>query len=420
MQPTQRGVSRREFVKAAVAIGGSAALSACLERESPDLATGDPSSVPDRQHAWNEALPRDDHGNVRIPRHHALLLVEYSETGVPDDDAREAVEAAFRSLERAYPWSNEGLLFTAGYAPAYFDRYDADLDGVALPAPAALAPFEDPELDEPDAMIHLASDYGSVVLGAEQALMGERATLNGVDVSGFGEVFDRVDKRTGFVGDGLPAENQDVDGIPDDEPVDEDAPLFMGFESGFEKNQASEDGVAIESGPFAGGTTQHLSKIRLHLDQWYDQDSRSQRVAKMFCPAHAEDDRVEGVGENLGDDNQVGDCVDDIEADAGSHGIVGHAQKSARARDENDTPVLLRRDFDSTDDGAAGVHFLSLQSSVADFVATRAAMNGSDVSEGSSVGTRLNNGILQYMTVQRRGNYLVPPRSSRALPRPSP
>ncbi|MBO4247483.1 Tat pathway signal protein [Halomicrobium sp. IBSBa] len=420
MQPTQRGVSRREFVKAAVAIGGSAALSACLERESPDLATGDPSSVPDRQHAWNEALPRDDHGNVRIPRHHALLLVEYSETGVPDDDARETVEAAFRSLERAYPWSNEGLLFTAGYSPAYFDRYDADLDGVALPAPTALAPFEDPELDEPDAVLHLASDYGSVVLGAEQALMGERSTLNGVDVSGFGEVFDRVDKRTGFVGDGLPAENQDVDGIPDDEPVDEDAPLFMGFESGFEKNQASEGGVTIESGPFAGGTTQHLSKIRLHLDQWYNQDSRSQRVAKMFCPAHAEDDRVEGVGENLGDDNQVDDCVDDVEADAGSHGIVGHAQKSARARDENDTPVLLRRDFDSTDDGAAGVHFLSLQSSIADFVATRAAMNGSDVSEESSVGTRLNNGILQYMTVQRRGNYLVPPRSSRALPRPSP
>lgn len=102
MQPTQRGVSRREFVKAAVAIGGSAALSACLERESPDLATGDPSSVPDRQHAWNEALPRDDHGNVRIPRHHALLLVEYSETGVPDVDAREAYDRALE-LARAYP-----------------------------------------------------------------------------------------------------------------------------------------------------------------------------------------------------------------------------------------------------------------------------------------------------------------------------
>ena len=420
MAHTQRGVSRREFVKAAVAIGGSAALSACLERESPDLPSGDPSSVPDRQHAWNEALPRDDHGNVRIPRHHALLLLEYTGDGTPTDDERESVTAAFESLERAYPWSNEGLLFTVGYSPAYFDRYDADPEGIELPDPTALAPFEDPEPDEPDALVHLASDYGSVVLAAEQALTGEQSTVNGVEVSGLGDVFERADKRTGFVGDGLPAENQDVEGIPDDEPVDEDAPLFMGFESGFEKNQATENGITIEEGPFAGGTTEHLSKIRLHLDQWYDQDSRSQRVAKMFCPAHAENDRVEGVGENLGDDNGVGDCVDDIADDAGTHGMVGHAQKNARARDGDGRPTLLRRDFDSTDGGEAGVHFLSLQSSIADFVATRAAMNGTDVSEDSSVGTRLNNGILQYMTVERRGNYLVPPRSRRALPRPAP
>jgi len=418
MAHTQRGVSRREFVKTAVAIGGSAALSACLERESPDLPSGDPSSVPDRQHAWNEALPRDDHGNVRIPRHHALLLLEYTGDETPTDGERESVTGAFESLERAYPWSNEGLLFTVGYSPSYFDRYEARVEGVDLPDPTALAPFEDPEPDEPDALVHLASDYGSVVLAAEQALSGETSTINGVEVSGLGDVFERVDKRTGFVGDGLPAENQDVAGIPDDDPVDEDAPLFMGFESGFEKNQATEDGVTIEGGPFAGGTTQHLSKIRLQLDQWYNQDTRSQRVAKMFCPAHAEEERVEGVGENLGDDSGVGDCVDDIADDAGSHGMVGHAQKNARARDENDRPTLLRRDFDSTDGGEAGVHFLSLQSSIADFVATRAAMNGTDVSEDSSVGTRLNNGILQYMTVERRGNYLVPPRSARALPRP--
>ena len=420
MAHSERGVSRREFVKAAVAIGGSTALSACLERESPDLPAGDPSSVPDRQHAWNDALPRDDHGNFRLSRHHALLLLDYAGSGTPDDGDRETAAAAFESLERAYPWSNEGLLFTVGYSPSYFDRYDASPEGVDLPEPTALAPFEDPEPDTPDALVHLASDYGSVVLAAEQALLGERSTVNGVDVTSLDDVFERVDKRTGFVGDGLPAENQDVEGIPDDDPVPEDAPLFMGFESGFEKNQATEDGVTIEEGAFAGGTTQHLSKIRLHLDQWYNQDTRSQRVAKMFCPAHADEERVEGVGENLGDDNQVGDCVDEIDDDAGTYGMVGHAQKNARARGEDGRPTLLRRDFDSTDGGEAGVHFLSLQGSITDFVATRAAMNGTDVSEDSSVGTRLNNGILQYMTVERRGNYLVPPRSRRALPRPNP
>jgi len=420
MPPTERGVSRREFVKAAVAIGGSAALSACLDRESPDLPTGEPASVPARQHVWNEALPRDDHGNVRNARHHVVVLLEYAGTGTPSATDRETVTDAFESLERAYPWSNEGLLFTVGYSPAYFARYDDDLAGVDLPSPEALAPFEDPTLDEPDAIVHLASDYGSVALAAEEALLGERTTLNGVDVTGLDAVFDRADRRTGFVGAGLPADNQDVEGIPDDDPVDEDAPLYMGFKSGFTKNQATEDAVTIGDGPFAGGTTQHLSKIQLHLDQWYDQDSRSQRVAKMFCPAHAAEDRVEGVGENLGDGSQLGECPAHVDEDARTNGMVGHSQKSARARDENDDPLILRRDFDSTDGGEAGLHFLSIQASIADFVDTRDAMNGTDVSEDSSVGTRLNNGILQYMTVQRRGNYLVPPRAMRALPRPNP
>ncbi|PSP94218.1 Tat pathway signal protein [Halobacteriales archaeon QS_4_62_28] len=420
MRPSERGVSRREFVKAAVAIGGSAALSACLDRESPpDLQTGDPAAVPARQHAWNDALARDDHGNVRMARHHVVLLLDYADDGTPDESDRETVDTALRGLERAYQWDNEGLLFTVGYSPAYFARYDAALAGIDVPQPEALAPFEDPAPDEPDAIVHLASDYGSVVLGAEEALLGERAQLNGVDVSGLDTVFDRTDRRTGFIGAGLPAENQAVEGIPDDEPVDEDAPLFMGFKSGFEKNQASEDSVTITEGPFADGTTQHLSKITLHLDQWYEQDSRSQRVAKMFCPAHAEEDRVEGVGDNLGDSSQLGECPAHVEEDARTSGMIGHSQKAARAR-EDDAPRILRRDFDSTDGGQAGLHFLSIQRSITDFVETRKAMNGTDVSEDASVGTRLNNGILQYMTVERRGNYLLPPRSLRALPRPDP
>jgi hypothetical protein len=43
-------------------------------------------------------------------------------------------------------------------------------------------------------------------------------------------------------------------------------------------------------------------------------------------------------------------------------------------------------------------------------------MNGTDVSKQSAVGQRNNNGILQYIRTERRGNYLVPPRGLRALP----
>ena len=422
--PRTYGVDRREFVKAAVAIGGSAALSACLGREdTPDLPQGpdDLSKLPERQHAWERALPTDDSGNTRPPRHRLLLLLNYSKAGVPSSADRRQFEQALRGLERAYPRSNEGLLFSVSYSPSYFDRFEESLpDSVDLPQPKALAPFEDPKLDTPDTVVHLASDYGSVVLAAEQALLGEQSTLNGVEMPvNLADLTQKTDRRTGFVGDGLPANNQDVSGIPDSKPVPEDAPLYMGFKSSFEKNQASEDRVTISKGPFAGGTTQHLSRIQLFLDQWYEQDSRDHRVATMFCPAHAENDRVEGAGDNLGTSTGAADCADNTDEDARQRGVVGHSQKTARARQDG-SPVILRRDFDTTDDDQAGVHFLSLQRGISEFVDTREAMNGTDVSESSAVGQRTNNGILQYLSVTRRGNYLVPPRSHRSLPTPRP
>jgi hypothetical protein len=414
---SDRGISRREFAKSAVAIGGTAALAACLDRfDEPDVPEGtDPSTLPSRQHAWKDSLATDDAGNARLSRHHVVLLLDHDDTPTASD--RRQVEDALQSLERAYEWSNEGLLFTLGYSPAYFDRLGEGPAGVDLPEPTPLAPFEDHiELDTPDAIVHLASDYPSVVLAAEEALAGARETVNGQEMAAsFDGVLAVTDRRTGFVGAGLPAENQDVEGIPDSEPVPEESPLFMGYKGRFDGNQATEEMVTIPEGPFAGGTTQHLSYIRLLLDQWYEQESHDQRVSKMFCPAHAEEGRVEGVGENLGTDSGVGDCADDVVDRSRREGVVGHAQKNARAR-EDGRPVILRRDFDSTDGDRAGLHFLSIQRSIEDFVATKTAMNGTDVTEESGVGERVNNGILQYMRVVRRGNYLLPPRELRALP----
>ncbi|MCG1002592.1 MULTISPECIES: hypothetical protein [Halobacterium] len=417
MLPDSRGVSRRAFLKSAVAIGGASALAACVDREDAEIPAGidDPASLPERQHAWNDVLARDDAGNALPPRHHALLHLDLD--GAPADADREAVEASLRTLERAYEWSNDGLLATIGYSPAYFERFDADLDGVDLPQPEPLSALEDPALDTPDAILHLASDHASAVLEAEEAVRGNRDTANGVDVeAALTDAFTVADRRSGFVGDGLPADNQDADGVPDSEPVPDDAPLYMGFKSDFEKSQATEDRVTIQSGPFAGGTTQHVSHIDLNLTQWYEQDDRESRVAQMFCPAHADSGAVEGTGENLGDDPGLDDCGDPVETGS-ERGVVGHGQKLAGVR-EDGRPVILRRDFDSTDGGRAGVHFLALQREIADFERTREAMNGADVSGQTPVGRTQNNGIRQYLSVTHRGNYLLPPRSRRALPTP--
>jgi hypothetical protein len=420
MSESTRGIPRREFMKAAVAIGGSAALSACLDRGGmPDVPKGpsDLSTLPERQHAWNRFLATDEYGNDVAARHKVLLFFNYRGDGTPSEGERKTVEKSLRSLERAYKRGHDGLLFSIGYSSSYFARFGAE---DVLPKPKALASFEDPKLDEQDAVVQLESDHAQLVLAAEEALLGNRDELNGVDVSGVTDVFEKADRRTGFVGDGLPADNQDVSGIPDSEPVPEDAPLYMGFKSGFQKNQASEDRVTIQDGPFAGGTTQHISNIELHLDQWYEQDSRDQRVGKMFCPVHAEEEKVEGVGNNLGDSSEMTDeCIDHVEDHARKRGMVGHSQKAAGAR-KDDSPVILRRDFDSTDGDKAGLHFVAFQRTIEDFESTRTAMNGTDLAGNSSVGQRLNNGILQYMTVTRRGNFLVPPRSLRSLPTPTP
>ena len=418
----RQGISRRDFVRSAVAIGGASALAACLDRgESVDVPQGpdDTAGLPDRQHAWNSVIDTDEYGNHVMPNHHVLLLLEYADDDPVSDRTR--VEETLTTLDRAYERGNDGLVYSIGYSPAYFDRFEGELPAsVDLPDPEPMAPFEDPTLETADALVHLASDHGEVVLAAEEALKGELDDLNGRPVeASFAGVFEVGERRTGFIGGGLPAERQsEAENVPESDPVPDDSPLFMGFKTGFEANQASEDRVTIAEGPFEGATTTHLSHIRLNLRQWYEQDNREQRIGKMFCPAHAEEDRIEGVGENLGGSSGVGGCPAHMTQDA-REGMVGHGQKAADAREDGEQ-VLLRRDFASTDYDQAGVHFLSHQEQIADFARVREAINGTDLASETAVGQRVNNGILQYMTVQSRGNFLVPPRRHRALPEPNP
>ena len=432
MDLTDGSVPRRDVLKTAVALGGAGALAACLgeaDRNREPAPTGDPGAKPARQHAWNDAVRTDEHGNTLLPNHQVLLYVTLDEDGPPTTEDRRAVEAALSTLDRAYEWGNEGLVHSVAYSRAYFDRFETALpDNLELPRPRALSAFEDPTFDTQDAVLHLASDRADVVLEAEEALTGDRQTANGEEVATpLTEAVTVDSRRTGFVGAGLPAERQDAAGIPDGEPVPEASPLFMGFEAGFRGNQATEDYVTVETGPMAGGTTKVVSNIRQRLGDWYDEQTHDQRVTELFSPGHTEAGLVEGVGSNLGANSEVDRFVDDTLADAREHGRVGHAQKAARAnRDSEGNVRLLRRHFESTDDigtdqQVASLHFPSLQRHVGEFEAVRRAMNGADVTEATpAVRQRVNNGILEYIFVRRRGYFLVPPRRHRALPRPRP
>ncbi|QGN07982.1 Tat pathway signal protein [Halorhabdus sp. CBA1104] len=425
--PAERsGLDRRQFCKAAVAAGGAAALSACLEQSDDPVPTGvdDPTTLPERQHAWNDRVRTDEHGNVKLPRHQVFLYLTLERDGPPTDADRAAVESALSTIDRAYERSNDGLLSSIGYSPAYFDRFDASVpDTIDLPSPRRLSPFEDPAFDTQDALVHLASDRADVVLEADRALRGERDRANGVTVqTPLTDVFSVADRRTGFVGAGLPAEKQDVAGIPDSEPVPEASPLFMGFEAGFTGNQATEDYVTIDDGPFAGGTTKHVSRLRQRLDDWYGEQDFTQRVAELFSPVHAADELVEGVGDNLGSDSGLTpEMIEHVREHAREFGRVGHAQKAARAnRDSEGNVRLLRRHCESTDGDVAALHFPSLQQGISAFEDVRRAMNGTDLTDEPAIRQRVNNGILEYIFTTHRGNFLIPPRRHRALPDPHP
>lgn len=437
--------SRRQFIKAAVAIGGASALTACQEREihangesqSPTTTDArdsaahpsgsiDPSSLPERQYAWNDYLVRDNSGNTVLPQHQLLLFLNYTGSGPPTADDRADAEDAFRTLERAYQWGtgtdqgaviNRGLLFTVGYSSSYFDRFDEPLPTEASVPPAAAvsrAVGEDPaNAEDHDTLVVLTSDTGSVVLAAEEALFGNLDRVNGVAVDGsIDGVFEVAERRSGFIGRGLPAERIDDDRIPDE------APQAMGFKSGFKDNQATEDRVSITEGPFANGTTQAVSRIQIDIDAWYD-NSRSERVHRMFSPVHDPED-VGAVGESLAADSNIDrKTTEKLKKHAEEFGTVGHTQKVARARDDEFEPRILRRSesnaTDTAEEGTAALNFTSVQKDVDAFIETRKAMNGDtlDVDEA-------HNGILSVIETVSRAVFLMPPRRYRALPMPQP
>lgn len=411
-------LSRRRFLAgtaAGIAAAGAAVGALTVtERPGPGRRTGDvpwvplgtqPRGLPARQHAWDSALALDSYGNPVPPRFRRLLFFDVN--GAPGPAHARLFEASLRTLERAYRRGPSGLLFTAGWGPAYFT--DVLRAASPLPAATALSDFEMPAIDDYHLCLDLASDDEGRLAAVEAALI-RGARLPGADGPlPIAAALRWRGTRTGFIGAGLPARHQNCGGIPAGRPVPSGAPLFMGFKSGLRGNQATEDSVTIRNGPMAGGTTMQVSYMRLRLDSWYGDLSRRERIARMYAP-QVTPVRLEGF-------------TTDAESDPGlagqaiaRYGVIGHAQASARARRAG-RAIILRRDFNTADGGQAGLHFVSLQASIADFVATRTAMNASGAQlQNPAVTDTVNNGVNEFLFVLNRGNYLIPPRDQRSFP----
>ena len=364
-----------------------------------------PHGLPAAQHAWEAPLRRDVDGNVVPPSHARLLFFDLA--GPPSGSAADRLEQALRALERRYRWSPSGLLFAVAWGHHYFRSWL----GVPSPVPPAesLSSFELPILDEYDVCLHLACDEPGRLDAVEAALVRGEPIAGVADELDLRGVLHWRETRTGFVGPGLPASHQGVAGVPAGNVVPAAAPLFMGFRSGLRRNQATEPGVTIREGVMAGGTTMHVSYMRLQLDDWYRLLDEPGRVARMYAPqvtlARARAFTVDAPSHP----HRLAEAARRL-------GVVGHAQASARAR-VNGRPRILRRDFNTVDGGQAGLHFVSLQRTIDDFVATRRAMNAARAPYmNPAITETVNNGINDFIFVERRGNYAVPPRRDRAFP----
>lgn len=406
--------SRRDLLQRLSGLAGMVGLAGCSERlrqeqqvPRPDLPSnprGD--ALPRRQHAWDDQLLTGADGNRLPPRHYRILLLSMEEE--PTSDAARTIERAMRILEEAYQFGPDGLLHMLAWGTDYFARVGR-LGDSPITEPQVISRTDDPELLSFDAALVLASDLPSVLHAAESAMFDSRSEIAGVPVRDrLGDAFSIRTRRTGFLGEGLPADHADAEGVPREIPSD--SPDFMGFFSNRRGTQASEDRVTIRDGPYEGGTTMHLSHLRQSLDSWWGMDE-GDRVKRMFSPDFTPEDVAD-----LGTDIPFADAVTEHARD---EKLVGHREKVARVR-EDGQPLILRRDFNTVDRGQAGVHFLSLQRELSDFVQTRDAMNGWWLRENhespGNVNDRTNNGILDFVTVRSRANFYVPPRDRRVFP----
>ena len=413
-QTPARALTRRKFIAGASLLGaGGIAAGATLsdsEANQPvqriprvPLRAADPQ-LPNRQFAWGSTLPTDTYGNTIAPTHDRLLMFDVIGRATPQ--YARLLESALRELEHAFPWGPEGLLFTAGWGPAYFTSIGAHSP---VPSAKALSDFELPAIDHHHLCLHLAGDDESRLREVEAALV-HGAPLAGVDHSvSLASILRWRETRTGFTGPGLPAAHQDVGGIPAGNHVAASTPLFMGFKSNLKRNQATEDDVAIDAGPYTDGTTMHVSYMRLRLDSWYQDLGQHGRVARMYAPQVTPQQAARFTTDAASDPQLLNQAVH-------RYGVIGHAQTSARARRKG-RPIILRRDFNTVDGGQAGLHFVSVQRSIADFVTTRTAMNAASAQlENPAIGDTVNNGINEFIFVLKRANYILPARPQRSFP----
>ncbi len=150
--------------------------------------------------------------------------------------------------------------------------------------------------------------------------------------------------------------------------------------------------------------------MRLRLDSWYGELERAENGSRACTRPQVTPEQVSALHHRRRERPQPARPGDQ------PYGVIGHAQTSARAR-RHGRPLIIRRDFNTVDGGQAGLHFVSIQRSIDDFVTTRTAMNAAYAQlQNPAITDTVNNGINEFIFVLKRANYILPPAPTRSFP----
>ncbi len=266
--------SRRGLLRRLSALTGAAGLSGCSsllarQAESP---TGDldpnprADDLPIRQHAWNERLRSDGAGNDLLPRHLRLscsTLMPPRRICRGDRRASDADAGGRLRVLRAAP----DML---GWGTSYFDTYGS-LDSSPIRSPRVLSRTDDPDLR----LRRDARPCERRSVEPRRRRVGDvRHAAEACGCGGAGSTRRRVlcrrpprRVRRRRASSGPRRRGRRPRRYP------RGVAAVHGVQAGRAGNQATEEYVTIDEGPFAGATTKHVANIRQRLSDWWEPPS---------------------------------------------------------------------------------------------------------------------------------------------------
>jgi hypothetical protein len=436
----RRGVSRRKFLKGAVAasavtVAGRGIYSLLDEYPGPTRAYAATTTYREEQYLIDNLEVVVDNGQaVIIPPIHNDVFTANLQPASPWGPwtkanllkAQKQLEDALVTVQRNLPATAAGLTIVVAWGLHYFDTYVPGPWGTYAPReynssnlavlPAIRFPSDDQTsvvLENNDIAFKMRSDDGGLLTTVENQLFGTGPN----DLGLIGNLFDLTSKRIGFAGRGFgtPSAGKRLAiaaGVDGADSIPDKAQLMLGFTS-TQANALGPDNIPsfetlrnvtnqVIGSYFANGTAMHLSHLFFNdIKSWYGR-SYDDRVHRMFNPNTAVPSDHGTV--TLANGTAQVRTAAQVKDEALTKGMVGHnsalqtatrlgadtVDRYGRVRRKG-TPVPAREDFNTLDapffwmKGAPnpsptpnrpGLHFAVFVPASGKFHTARTAMDG--------------------------------------------